>query len=91
MGLGVVGGSGGKDGGGGGSGSGGGGGGVKWSNELAEELHKPIRKKFQKRRVFAHGVDAIWAADLVEMQSFSRINKGYKYILMIIDVFSKYG
>ena len=63
----------------------------KWSDELADELHKPIRKKFKKRRVYANGVDAIWAADLVDMQSFSRFNKGYKYILMIIDVFSKYG
>ena len=63
----------------------------EWSNELADELHKPIRKKFKKRRVFASGVDAIWAADLVDMQSFSRTNTGYKYILMIIDVFSKYG
>ena len=66
--------------------------GIDWrSNELADELHKPIRKKFKKRRVFTSGVDAICAADLVEMQSFSRSNKGFKYILMIIDVFSKYG
>ena len=64
---------------------------VEWSNELADELHKPIRKKFKKRKVFASGVDAIWTADLVDMQSFSRSNKGYKYILMIIDVFSKFG
>ena len=41
--------------------------------------------------MFASGVDAIWTADLVDMQSFARTNKGYKYILMIIDVFSKYG
>jgi len=65
--------------------------GIEWSNELADELHKPVRKKFTKRQVFASGVDGIWAADLVDMQSFSRKNKGYKYILMIIDVFSKYG
>ena len=65
--------------------------GIEWSNELADELHKPIRRKFRKRRVFASGVDAIWAADLVEMQAFARQNKGYKYILMIIDVFSKFG
>ena len=64
---------------------------TSWSNELAEELHKPIRKKFKKRRVYVKGVDKIWAADLVDMQVFSRYNKGYKYILMIIDVFSKYG
>ena len=65
--------------------------GIDWSNELADELHKPIRKKFKKRYVFSSGVDAIWTADLVDMQSFSKSNKGYKYILMIIDVFSKYG
>ena len=65
--------------------------GIEWSNELADELHKPIRKKFKKRRVFANGVDAIWAADLVDMQSFSKNNKGYKYILMIIDIFLKFG
>ena len=65
--------------------------GIDWSDELANELHKPIRKKFKKRRVYASGVDSIWAADLVDMQAFSRSNKGYKYILMIIDVFSKYG
>ena len=64
---------------------------VEWSNELADELHKPVRKKYPKRRVYASSVDAIWAADLVEMQSFARQNKGYKYNLMIIDVFSKYG
>ena len=63
---------------------------IGWSNELADELHKPIRKKFQKRRVFASGTDAIWTADLVDMQSVSRSNKGFKYILMIIDVFRMY-
>ena len=65
--------------------------GIEWSNKLADELHKPIRKKFQKRLVFAKNVDDIWAADLVEMQPFARFNNGYKYILMVIDVFSKYG
>lgn len=65
--------------------------GIEWSDELANELHKPIKRKFKKRRVYAKGVDDIWTADLVDMQLFSKSNKGYKYILMIIDVFSKYG
>ena len=64
--------------------------GIEWSYELANELHKPIRRKFNKRRVFAPSTDAIWTCDLVDTQSFSKINKGYKYILMIIYVFSKY-
>ena len=37
--------------------------GIEWSNELADELHKPIRKKFKKRKVFASSTDAIWTAD----------------------------
>ena len=59
--------------------------------ELVAELHKPVRKHFKKRRVISKHVDDIWAADLVDMQYYSRTNKGFKYILMIIDVFSKYG
>ena len=39
---------------------------IEWSNELADKLHKPIRKKFKNRRVFASGIDAIWTADLVK-------------------------
>ncbi len=61
------------------------------SEELADELHKPVRKHFKKRRVISKHVDDIWAADLVDMQYYSRTNKGFKYILMIIDIFSKYG
>ena len=62
-----------------------------WSQQLAEELHKPITKNFRKRRVISYGIDKIWAADLVEMQKFSKWNKGVKYLLTVIDVFSKYG
>lgn len=65
--------------------------GIQWSNELADELHKRIRKKIQKRKVVAMQPDEIWAADLVEMQAFAKSNKGYKYLLMLIDIFTKYG
>ena len=41
--------------------------------------------------VFAKQVDVIWTADLVDMSMFSGYNKGYKYLLTVIDVFSKYG
>ena len=62
-----------------------------WSQQLAEDLHKPITRNFRKRRVISKGIDKIWAADLVEMQKFSKWNKGMKYLLTVIDVFSKYG
>ena len=62
-----------------------------WQEKLADELHKPIKRKFTRRRVISNGIDEIWAVDLVEMQQFSKWNKGYRYLLMVIDVFSKYG
>ena len=65
--------------------------GIDWSNQLANEIHKPVWRRFDKHTVFAKQVDDIWTADLVEMSAFSRSNKGYKYLLTIIDVFSKYG
>ena len=65
--------------------------GIDWTDTLTDELHKPVKRKFEKRQVFAKNVDDIWAADLVDMQYYSRTNKGFKYLLMIIDVFSKYG
>lgn len=48
-------------------------------------------KKFRKRRVRVNGFDEIWAADLVDMQAFSKFNRGTKYLLAVIDIFSKYG
>ena len=50
-----------------------------------------MRRKFLRRKVQVNGVDDIWGADLVDMQEWSRINKGYKYMLNVIDVFSKYA
>ena len=55
------------------------------------KLHRPVRKRFQKRSVFAKQVDDIWTADLVDMSPYSRSNNGYKYIVTVIAVFSKYG
>ena len=59
-----------------------------WSSQLAGKLHKPVRRKFAKRHVFAKQIDDIWAADLVDMSSFSRPNKGYNFLLTVIDVYS---
>ena len=63
---------------------------LKFANELAEELHKPVNKKFARRRVNVIGIAEIWAADLIYMQAFSKQNKGIKYLLPVIDVFSKF-
>ena len=53
--------------------------------DSSNQLHKPVQRQFDKQ------VDDIWTAELVHIPSFSRSNKGYKYLLTVIDVFSKYG
>ena len=65
--------------------------GIHWSNQLSNELHKPVWRRFDKCTVFAKQVNDIWTADLVDMSLFSRSNKGYKYLWTVIDVFIKYG
>ena len=65
--------------------------GIKWSSTLADELHRPVRKHFPKRYVFVRDVDDIFGADLVDMKALSKQNQGFKYILMVEDIFSKYG
>ena len=62
-----------------------------WAQRLGDELHKPIRNNFRKRRVIVNHIDEIWCSDLVEMQHFSKWNKGFRYLLMVLDIFSKYG
>ena len=62
-----------------------------WSSLLAAELHKPVKRNFPKRSVISNGIDEIWTADLVEMGKFSKWNKGIRYLLIVIDVFSKFG
>jgi len=50
-----------------------------------------VIKTFIKRRVYAKGIHQIFTADLVDMQAFSKYNNGMKYLLTVIDIFSKYG
>ena len=59
--------------------------------QLANEFHKPIIKKFQKRKVYSSFKDNVWCVDLADMQSLSKYNKGIKYLLCAIDLFSKYA
>lgn len=58
---------------------------------IAQELHKQARKNFHTRYVELKGLNDLYQADLVEMIPFSRINKGYKYIMTIINCFSKFA
>jgi len=59
--------------------------------QLVEELHASARKNFLRRRVIVRGYDDLWQADVIEMHPYFRFNKGYHYILTVIDVLSKYA
>ena len=59
--------------------------------QLANELRKPIIKKFKKRKVYSSFRDNIWGVDLADMQSLSKNNEGVKYLLCAIDLFNKYA
>ena len=61
------------------------------SSILADELHEPIIRKFDKRKVYSQFKDNIWGVDLADMQSLSRTDKGIKYLLCAIDLHSKYA
>lgn len=58
---------------------------------LAYTLHRPHRKNFPTAPVVVYGIDEQWAADLVEVQTLARYNKGLRYLLTVVDVFSKYA
>ena len=59
--------------------------------QLDKELPKPIIKKFKERKVYSGFKDNIWGADLADMQLISKFNKGFRFLLCVIDIFSKYA
>ena len=58
------------------------------NKELAEELHKPITWKFNKRKIHSPFIDNIWGADLADMQLVSKFNKSFRFLLCVIDICS---
>ena len=64
---------------------------VKHNEQLAKELHKPIIRNFKKRTVYSGFKDNIWGADLADVQLISKFNKGFRFLLCVVDVFSKYA
>ena len=63
----------------------------EFNYQLANELRKPVIKKFNKRKVYSSFNDKISGVDLADMESLSKFNKRFKYLLRAIDLFSKYA
>lgn len=63
---------------------------VKWlEGQAVYTLHKPVRKRFNRRKIVSKGIGDIWQADLVIMQNLSRWNNNYAYIMTVIDIFTR--
>ena len=60
------------------------------NEQLAEELHKPIIRKFKKRKLYSAFKDNILGVDLADMQLISKFDEGFRFLLCVIDNFRKY-
>ena len=61
------------------------------NQQFTEELHKPIIRKFEKRKAYSSFKNNIWGADLANLQLISKFNKGIRFILRVIDSYSKFA
>lgn len=61
----------------------------KW--DVVKELHAPARRNFPRRRVDIRDIDETWQADLVDMSVYAKENSGNKFLLTVIDIFSKFA
>ena len=61
------------------------------AEQEAYNLHKPVRRRFVRRKIFSRGIDYLWQADLADMTHLAEHNDSFRYLLTVIDVFSKYA
>ncbi|CAK1598248.1 unnamed protein product [Parnassius mnemosyne] len=59
--------------------------------DLVNEIHRNARVNFPRRNVITKDIDDLWQANLIDMQSVSKENKNFRFILTVIDTFSKYS
>ena len=59
--------------------------------QLSEELYKPNIIKFSKRKTQSPFIEKIWGADLADMQFISEFNNAVRFLLCVIDIYSKYA
>ena len=64
---------------------------IKQNLQLAEELHKSIIRNLNKWTVYSGFKDNNWGADLADMQLINKSNKGFGFLVCVIDVFSNYA
>lgn len=63
----------------------------QYMKAIAEEIHRPVKKVFPRRKVHAALKDEVWSMDLVEMREWASDNDGEKYMLTVVDVFTRFA
>ena len=61
------------------------------SKELAEELRKKIVTDFEKRKLHSSFIDNIWGPDLADMQLITKFEKGFRFLWLVFDIYSKFA
>ena len=64
---------------------------IKQQQLLAKEVFSPQITKFRRKRLIPLYKDETWSADLIDKSSLSKYNNNYKFILTVIDIFTKYA
>ena len=64
---------------------------IMLNQELAQELHKPIIKKFEKRKIYWSVKGNICVADMADTQQISKLNKEFQLLICAMDIYSKYA
>lgn len=59
--------------------------------DIVNEIHRSARKNFLRRQMILKDIDDLWQADLIDMQNIKSQNSNFKFILIVIDTFSKYA
>ena len=59
--------------------------------QLAKEVFSPQITKFKRQRIIPLYKDETWLADLIEKSSLSKYNNNYKFIITVIDIFTKFA
>ncbi len=64
---------------------------MEWNERLSDELHKQVRQHYPRRHCIVTSLDQIWGCDILQLDRLSRSNKGFKYVLVCVDLFSRYA
>ena len=66
--------------------------GEAWLREQdSYNLHRPVRRKFPRGKIITSGIDKQYQVDLIDVSKYAEQNDGVRYILTMIDCFSRYA